>query len=273
VAIDNPLDAYEQQYMQDEPTLPNKLAKFTAEHGFKLAFPDGGLALDILLKVVGVLFDKEGSSERFNVLFELIKKEFEHVETTKASHEDVQQAILRMFWNDVQERNDAKRERYVKLIGNALRSEEQIKDVESFIQTIEQLNERDVLVLKVINKVMNKEGDWKPQPHPAHPQTPWRLHPSTLIGRRRELGSEVAMALGQPIERDDHNREEGYAICNRLQGFGLVHEIGADPRELPNAEYVFRLSLYGVRLLKLLGQDVANYQHYMQQSWVRSAND
>jgi hypothetical protein len=208
VAIDKPLDAYEQQYMQDEPTLPNKLAKFAAENGFKLAFPDGGLALDILWKVVGVLFDRKGSSERFNVMFDLIKKEFEHIETTKASHEDVKQAILRVFWNDVQERNDAKRERYVKLIGNALRSKDQINDVETFIQTIEQLNERDVLVLKVVNKVMNKEGDWKPQPNPAHPQTPMKLHPSTLIGRRQELGNQIAMALGQAIERNDFNREE-----------------------------------------------------------------
>jgi len=263
VAIDKPLDAYEQQYMQDEPTLPNKLAKFAAENGFKFAFPDGGLALDILLKVVDVLFNREGSSERFKVLFELIKKEFEHVETTKASHEDVKQAILRAFWNDMQERNDAKRARYVKLIGSALRSEEQIKDVESFIQTIEQLNERDFLVLKTINKVMNKEGDWKPQPHPAHPQTPWKLHPSTLIARRQELGVQIAMVLGQAIERNDFSREEGYSICNRLQGFGLLHEL-EQTRELPHADYVFRLSLQAVRLLKLLEEEVPNYNHYVQ---------
>ena len=60
------------------------------------------------------------------------------------------------IWYDRHERDDAKRERYVKLIGNALRSDHQIQDVSSFVQTIEQLNERDVIVLKVLTKIMNK---------------------------------------------------------------------------------------------------------------------
>jgi len=260
VAIDNRLDAFEQQYMQDELSLPNKLAKLSAETGLKLAFPDGGLAVDILLKVVGVLFDRKGSSERFNALFDLIKQEFEHVETTKASHEEVKQAILRAFWYDMHERNDAKRERYVKLIGGALRSEDQIKDVETYIQTIEQLNERDITVLKVINKVMNKNGDWKPQPNPG--AAIHKVHPNTFTDRKQELGVQIAMAIGQAIERNDYSREQGYAICNRLQGFGLVHEI-EEIRELPLTNYTFRLSVQGIILLKLLGEDVPNYQHYV----------
>jgi hypothetical protein len=71
-------------------------------------------------------------------------------------HEDVQKAIQLAIWYDRHERDDAKRERYVKLIGNALRSDHQIQDVSSFVQTIEQLNERDVIVLKVLKKIMNK---------------------------------------------------------------------------------------------------------------------
>lgn len=46
MAIDNPMEQFEQQYMQEEPTLPNKLARYMGEQGFKLAFPDGGLALE-----------------------------------------------------------------------------------------------------------------------------------------------------------------------------------------------------------------------------------
>jgi hypothetical protein len=33
------------------------------------------------------------------------------------------------------------------------------------------------------------------------------------------------MALGQKIETNNFTREEGYGICNRLEGFGLAHEI------------------------------------------------
>jgi hypothetical protein len=35
------------------------------------------------------------------------------------------------------------------------RSDDQIQDVSSFVQTIEQLNERDVIVLKVLKKIMH----------------------------------------------------------------------------------------------------------------------
>ena len=34
-------------------------------------------------------------------------------------------------------------------------------------------------------------------------------------------------------------------------------------RELPLTNYVFRLSVQGVMLLKLLGEDVPNYEHYI----------
>ena len=152
-----------------------------------------------------------------------------------------------------------------KLIGSCLRSDEQIRDVASFVQTVEQLNEQDLIVLKVINRVMNRQSDWKPQHDPVSGQIA-KLHPSTLIGRRDELAREIALALGQAVERNTHNREEGYGICNRLQGFGLAHEI-PDTRELPLASYCFRLSTYGVRLLKLLGEDVPNYDLYCKPSW------
>jgi hypothetical protein len=67
--------------------------------------------------------------------------------TGDVCHEDVQMVIQLAIWYDRHERDDAKRERYVKLIGNALRSDDQIQDVSTFVQTIEQLNERDVIML------------------------------------------------------------------------------------------------------------------------------
>jgi hypothetical protein len=202
--------------------VPNKLAKFAADHGFKLALPDGGLALEILLNVIDNLFNKESGHERVTAMFELFKEEFRHVEKTKASHEDVQRAAQLAIWYDHRERDDAKRARYVKLIGNSLRSEEQIRDVASFVQTIEQLNERDLCVLRVINSVMNKDGDWQRQPLPGS-QGVWKVHPNTFIQRAEELSMQVALALDQDGANAVVNREEGYGICNRLQGFGLTH--------------------------------------------------
>jgi len=115
---------------------------------------------------------------------------------------------------DAEEFNDKKRERYVKLIGNALRSETQIQDVATFVQTVEQLNERDVTVLKVLNEVMNKDGDWRQHTLSAVGNVK-KLHPSTLIGRAEELSAQIAIALGQKTETNLYSREEGYGICNR----------------------------------------------------------
>ena len=261
--IDDPISAFEQHHMKHESNLPNKLARFATEHGFRLALPHGGPTLEILLKVIDNLFNKESGQGRVRAMFELFKEEFQHVEKTKASHEDVQKAAQLAVWYDRHERDDAKRARYVKLIGNALRSEEQIKDVASFIRTIEQLNERDLTVLRVINKVMNKDGDWRQQPALGGRFTR-KVHPNTFIQRAEEISIQVALALDQNGANDVVNREEGYGICNRLQGFGLAHEIDVQQRELPLTNYAFRLSSYGIRLLKLLGEDVPNYEFYVQ---------
>jgi hypothetical protein len=193
-------------------------------------------------------------------LWGLFKQEFRHVEATKASHEDVQRSIQLAFVYDRQQRDDKKRERYIRIIGNALRSEDQIKDVTSFVQTIEQLNERDVVVLRVLNKVMNKPGDWRPQANPGGDI--FKVHPSTFIQRSQELSVQIALALGQATEKNTYSREVGYGICNRLQGFGLAHEIETQSRELPLTNYCFRPSTYGIKLLKLLGEEVPNFEHY-----------
>lgn len=243
--------------------MPTKLAKFAGSMGAKLAFPDGGLALKILLKVADALFDKASTKDRVAQMWQMVKSEFERVDTTKADHADVQRAIQLAFAYDWRERNDRKRERYVQVIGNALRSEEEIQDIASFIQTIEQLNERDVTVLKVLNTIMNKDGDWKPQMNSGMGNV-MKNHPTTFIQRAQELTVQIAIALGQATEGNLYTREIGYGVCCRLQGFGLAHEIDVQARELPLTNYSFRPSTEGIKLLKLLGETVKNYDYYFQ---------
>ncbi len=255
MAIDDPKAAFEQQYMRNEEKSPLALTIFTG----KLAFPKAALPLEIFRKVAD-RFTRASIEERLQAMWNMLVMETEHLESTKASPEDVQEAIQLAMRRDAEEFNDKKREHYVKLIGNALRSKEQIQDVASFIQTIEQLNERDVIVLKVINKIMNKEGDWKPQPNPGVGDV-MKVHPNTFTQRAQELSVQIALALGQKTEKNTYSREEGYGICNRLQGFGLAHEL-EQTRELPLTNYCFRLSVQGIRLLKLLGEPVPNYEHY-----------
>jgi hypothetical protein len=193
-------------------------------------------------------------------MWHMLVMETEHLADTKADVDDMEEAIQLAMRRDAEEFNDKKRARYVKLIGNALRSEKQIQDVATLIQTIEQLNESDVTVLKVLNRVMNRDGDWRPQTMP--PGQIMKLHPQTLIARAQELTVQIALALGQKTEKNTYTREVGYGICNRLQGFGLAHEIQPSPRELPLTNYSFRLSTQGIRLLELLGENVANLEYY-----------
>jgi len=260
MAIDDPIDQYDQQTRGEGSKLPNTLANYAAQNGLKLAFPDGGMVASVLGKAGEVLFGKQSTAKRVEEDFNLLVGEIRYIQKTKVSQDDLQQAFQLYFFNDRRDRDDKKRERYIKLIGNALRSEEQIHDVASFVRTIEQLNERDIAVLRVINTVMNQQGDWKPQQQPGG-ATIMKLHPSIINGRSQELAVQIALALEQKTERNTFNREEGFGICNRLQGFGLVYGVERD-RELPLSNYSFRLSSYGVRLLKLLGTDVPNYGCY-----------
>jgi hypothetical protein len=225
-----------------------------------LALPGNGLGLEYLLKALEVLFDDVSAKERCRAMFDLFLMEIGHLESSKASREDVQRSIQMAFVYDRQQRDDKKRERYVSLIGNALRSESEIQEIATFVQTVEQLSERDVMVLKVLNKVMNKEDDWKPQSNSMGGVT--KVHPNTFRERHQELAVQVAMALGQRTEANTFNREEGYTVCSRLAGFGLAHEIEVQPRELPLTNYAFRPSVRGLTLLKLLGENVPNLARY-----------
>lgn len=64
MAIDDPIEKFDPQYMQEPAPLPTKLAKVAGGIGAKLIFPDGGLALEILLKVADALFDEVSTKER-----------------------------------------------------------------------------------------------------------------------------------------------------------------------------------------------------------------
>lgn len=252
MAIEDPKDAYKQQYLAEEQSALLDLSNYV-----KAGLPIAALPLEIFKRIADT-WNGTSTNQRIRALFELLVAEIGHIESTKADKQDIEEAVRLIFHRDNEQRNDKKRERYVKIIGNALRSESQVLDVASFIRVVEQLNERDIIVLKVLNTVMNKKEDWKYSGSFGGV----KLHPSNLISRSKELAEQVAMALGQKIETNTFSREVGYGICHRLQGFGLAHEVQPEARELPVGNYCFRLSTMGITLLKLLGEDVPNSSFY-----------
>lgn len=247
MAIDNKFEAIEKAYPEKQYYLPEDLAFFAA----KCVLP--GFVMDALGKVFERL-DKNLQAERAKATTKLIMDELKDLTENKVSTvelDDFKEALQLAIRHDVEEFNDKKRDRYVKIVGNALRDEKQIHDLASYIQDVERLGERDFVTLKVLNAVMNK---------PANPTRD--IHPTHFIERRQELAVQLARALGGEFEGPSFSREEGYDACNRLQGFGLAHEIELSPRQVPVGEYCFRPSRRGLMLLKLIGEEVPNRDKY-----------
>jgi len=258
--IDDPIDAFQKQHAE-KPNNPLGIAILAG----KVAFPKASFLFEIFKKVYE-RFDKKAVEERITETSELLFNEVRYLEDTKATKlevEDLKEAIQLTIRHDAQEFNDHKRERYVKIIGNALRSEVAVADLASFIQDVEQLGERDIIALRVLNDVMNKPTDWQE----AGGRALANLHPNTFIQRRQELAVQIAQAFGMKTELSANmgqsfSHEEGYEACTRLQGFGLAHEIDTGHRQVPIGDYCFRPSKRGLQLLKLIGHHVANWEKY-----------
>ncbi len=251
MAIDNPFDAIEKAYPERAPQLPTDLALLVA----KFALP--GIVTDVLGTVCERL-DRNVQEERAKATIKLLVAELKDLKEKTASKEelnDLREAIQLSIRHDIEEFNDRKRERYIKIIGNALRSTEQVDDLASYIQDVERLGERDFVALKVLNRVMNKPSDWSVN-------LDSNIHPGLFVQRRQELAVQMAQALGLKVDKPTFSREEGYDACNRLQAFGLAHEIETSPRQVPIGDYSFRPSLRGLMLLKLVGEVVANADKY-----------
>jgi hypothetical protein len=177
--------------------------------------------------------------------------------------DEVKAAINMGLEYDVDEFNDAKRTRYISAITVAISNETKVTDLPTFIQDIEQLGERDLIGLKVLNRIMNRELDWIDPPAPTL-NVP-KLHPNTFNTRALELALAMAEALtgrNAGALGNNFSREDGLQICYRLQGFGLAQIIDISAREVPISNYCARPTTRGLMLLKLLGENVPNWNRY-----------
>ncbi len=265
MAIDNPFDAVDKQYPKG-PSVP--LAELTvASASAALGFP--------LFGTLAILFgflDSFTTSSRLDrglafirILNDQLKDLESAVNSMKTDVSEVQAALRVGLHNDLEEFNDKKRDRYIGIVRSAIMLDTKVLDLVGFIRDLEQLGERDIIGLKVLNRVMNKPGDWStPNTTAANYQKP-KLHPNTFIQRAHELAVQMAIALTNKYQltpNDYFSREEGLQICLRLQGFGLAQEIATSPREVPVSNYAARLTTRGLMLLKLLGEDVPNWDQY-----------
>jgi hypothetical protein len=246
MAIDDKYDAISKVYPEKPFYLPEELAALA----LKLMLP---VSVTDILGTAWERLDRNVQLKRANETSKLLMADMKDVKADVAATtkkiDDLKEAVQLALRYDVAEFNDKKRERYVKIISSALKDENQVDDLASYIQDVEQLGERDITALRILNKVMNKAAD------------PNRdIQPNDFIQRRQELAVQLAQAFGMNTDGNTFSREEGYDACNRLQAFGLAHEIDVSPRQVPAGDYCFRPSLRGLTLLKLLGEDVPNWE-------------
>lgn len=273
MAIDDPFDAVARQYPQNEPNIPNVVAEVAGA-----ALTIGGLAgvphLAIPAAAVAAWARiargdswRKRTEETQAILIERLRAlepEYARLEREqkqlRVDVTDLQSSIQLSIASDGITFDDRKRERFVSAIANATICPAKVADLVSFIQDIEQLNETDIKALKVLNGVMNKLGDWD-----AVTPTQAGMHPNTFLQRRQELALQMAQALGKGTSKTDSDtfsREEGLGICLRLQGFGLAEVIHAETRSVPRTNYCARPTPRGLMLLRLIGEDVPNWERY-----------
>ena len=274
MAIDDPVDAVQSQFKKPAEN-PLSLVLF----GCRLAFPHASPLFD-LLGILKDRFSAKAIQERMEAFWAALRDQQKFLEADfeklRVEVNDLAEALQLATLRDAEAFDDEKRDRYLAILGNAVRSEDQISDLTTFVRDVEQLGERDVAVLKVLNIVMNKGGDWRPAEsmqlgspagYRSSVDKPISVHPSVFVQRSQELVVQIAHALGahggrRPNQIPQFSREEGYSLCSRLQGFGLAHEVQIMEREVPHGNYCFRPSHRGLMLLKLLGEEVPNWQYY-----------
>lgn len=262
MAIDNPYDAIDQQY-QTDGVLPPGLMRVvdTGKAVGKVAPPI--YSFFSFLNSMSSKARQERAEAFVGQLVEDMQKVQDAMEKMRTDINEVQAATRLSLEYDTEEFDDKKRARYLLAITGSVTSETKINDLVSFIQDIEKLGERDIVGLKVLNRIMNKQGDWQEQAPPPQANPP-KLHPNTFIHRAQELSVNMAQALTGRTEQPGNtfSREEGLQICLRLQGFGLAQMIETSPREVPISNYSARLTTRGMVLLKLLGENVPNWKQY-----------
>lgn len=241
MAIDDKYDAITSQFPPEPNALPGKLALMLGKLGIPGSAP--------FIEVFGLLVDHltpnlrlERAEQFIGALIEDQKLLETSVQELKVQIPDLLEAIQVAVSRDVEAFNDTKRSRYLSVIGNALRTEQEIRDLTTFIQDVERLGDEDIDALKILHKVMT-HAKWdikKP------------LHPNEFIQRTQELMTQATHEQEKGGERLD--REDFYSHCARLQGFGLAIEIDSPHRQVPTGDFCFRPSRRGYVLLQLLGE-------------------
>jgi hypothetical protein len=271
MAIDDPFEAVDKQYSKGVVDGPFAELALGSSAATFLGVPAAG-PLSVIFSFLDS-FSTAAKQERGFAFIRVLIEQFaaleQKVTTMKTDVAEIHSALRVSLSSDLNEFNDAKRARYIRIVTSAATSNTKVEDLVSFIHDVEQLGERDLIGLKVLNRIMNRDGDWKDTPPITYPNRKAKIHSDTFIQRAPELSVQMTQALKDDkadTDSDQFSREDGLQICLRLQGFGLAQEIPTGSREVPTANYSARPTTRGLMLLKLLGEDVPNWGRYFDEN-------
>lgn len=237
--IDRPIDAVLDQY----PEVPeNKLGELSIE----LA----GMASPII-KAANIvrqrLFTAPARAERTSALLKAMNEELirlsaqidQQVLNDRIDSPEFQDALVLAVEETLRTSNEVRMQRLAAVLVNGVATNIDAppgEDLSSFVREVAYLDDGDIQMLQVIEEIYR----------PAIRNRPDMSDPN-----------EFTLLIGGFFRRTDAltiSRDDVYARCSRLSGFGLAVEVLRSDTRMSLSDHCFRPTQRGLRLLKLLTQ-------------------
>jgi hypothetical protein len=230
--IDDPIDQIEKQH---EETPPNQT--------FEIMM--AGLSVLPMVGAINAIRQyASGNSmrERFESLIRetlevvrILGRDIESLKDTTESPAFIQTLVVATE-RTIRTSNREKIKRFAAVLGYELvngENELEWEDVEAFIRTLDEIGETDIKVLAYLYKFQSEffKGD--------------KLIDYNLIF------SNMGQLLGN-IEKTGLSKDEFYARCSKLSGYGLVLNVPRRKDVVPPSDYSYRLTKLGKRLMMML---------------------
>ena len=245
--IDDEFDAAKAAYPEKQEDVPANITLKVAS------------LIPLLSPVAGVVsearayFSGKAMGERANALIEAVNEKADHlagrVQRSEKAIEDIQARIQsREFGSAFREASvqallstePTKITDYAAVLGGSLGAHdwrEISSNLTSYIKAIAQLGEKDMECLRLLNSTFADVVKTYPNMHDPNPFT--------------EKAQELLKVAGQA----GFHRDDFYAYCRRLEGFGLAIEVPRNTSRMAPGDYCFRPTRSGVRLIELLADE------------------
>ena len=248
--IDDSFDAARAAYPKNDESIP-------ADVVLRI-----GARIPLIGPLVGVVneareyFSKKATNERLEALIEAVNDKTEYLtgrvgENTKAiadiqariGSSEFTAAFREASVQTLLATEQTKIRRFGAILGGAVAAKdwpEISADLTSFIKAIAQLGEKDIEALRLLHTVFADVVTVYPNMHDPNPFT------------------EKAQELLKIVAEAGFHRDDFYAHCRRLEGFGLAMEVPRNTSRMAPGDYCFRPTRSGLKLLTLLGNEKTN---------------